>query len=144
MPCVWRPTTVNAWRAVSVHFSSPSNASAEAIATSEDASASSPNTFRALAEGHIPLPDSLPFATWHGTWQARGPSTELMLRANPALIPRNHRVEEAIQAAVQGNLAPATRLIEALATPYDPPQGTEDLRLPPEPHEVVQATFCGT
>ncbi|MGR3794499.1 protein adenylyltransferase SelO [Vannielia sp. SX4] len=102
------------------------------------------NTFRALTEGHNPLPDSLAFAAWHGRWQARTPDLQMMAQANPAIIPRNHRIEEAIQAAVAGNLAPATRLIEALARPYDPPEGSEDLRLPPEPHEVVQATFCGT
>jgi len=102
------------------------------------------NTFRALAEAHDPLPESLPFAEWRSRWQARDPSAEIMLAANPALIPRNHRVEQAIQAAVAGDLAPAKRLIEALATPYAPPEGTEDLRLPPLPEEVVEATFCGT
>ncbi len=102
------------------------------------------NTFRALAEGHNPLPESTAFAAWHSSWQARSPSAEIMLQANPAIIPRNHRVEEAIQAAVAGDLAPSVRLITALASPFDPPEGTEDLRLPPEPHEVVQATFCGT
>ena len=91
-----------------------------------------------------PLPESTAFAAWHSRWQARSPSAAIMLQANPAIIPRNHRVEEAIQAAVAGDLAPSVRLITALATPYDPPEGTEDLRLPPEPHEVVQATFCGT
>ncbi|QDC09740.1 YdiU family protein [Oceanicola sp. D3] len=102
------------------------------------------NTFRALSEGHNPLPESLPFATWHAKWQARAPSEDVMLRANPAIIPRNHRIEEAIQAAVSGDLGPSARLIKALATPFDPPEGTEDLRLPPAPHEEVQATFCGT
>ncbi|SIN97170.1 protein adenylyltransferase SelO [Vannielia litorea] len=102
------------------------------------------NSFRALTEGYNPLPDSLAFAAWHGKWQARAPAREIMATANPAIIPRNHRIEEAIQAAVAGSLAPATRLIEALAHPHDPPEGTEDLRLPPEPHEVVAATFCGT
>ncbi|MCO6382431.1 YdiU family protein [Oceanicola sp. 502str15] len=102
------------------------------------------NTFRALTEGHNPLPDSLAFAAWHGRWQALAPSLDLMKQANPALIPRNHRIEQAIEAAVAGDLAPTTRLIQALATPFDPPEGTEDLRLPPLPEEEVQATFCGT
>ena len=67
-----------------------------------------------------------------------------MTAANPAIIPRNHRVEMALEAARGGDLAPIQRLIDALRTPYRSPAGFPELTLPPEPREIVPATFCGT
>ncbi len=67
-----------------------------------------------------------------------------MLAANPAVIPRNHRVEEAIAAALVDDLAPFERLIEALATPFEERAETATYMQPPQPHEIVQQTFCGT
>ena len=67
-----------------------------------------------------------------------------MTAANPAVIPRNHRVEMALEAARGGDLAPTRRLIDALQTPYQSPEGFPELALPPGPREIVPATFCGT
>ncbi|MEX0449572.1 YdiU family protein [Spiribacter sp. 221] len=67
-----------------------------------------------------------------------------MTAANPVIIPRNHRVEMALEAAREGDLAPIRRLIDALRTPYRSPSGFPELTLPPEPREIVPATFCGT
>jgi uncharacterized protein YdiU (UPF0061 family) len=68
-----------------------------------------------------------------------------MRSANPAVIPRNHLVEEAIRAAVdQGDLTPFQRMVEALASPYDDASGRERYTLGPRPDEVVHQTFCGT
>jgi uncharacterized protein YdiU (UPF0061 family) len=65
--------------------------------------------------------------------------------ANPAVIPRNHRVEEAIQAALGGDLEPARALHAALSAPFaDPDAATRPYTRPPEESEIVQATFCGT
>ncbi|MDF1873369.1 protein adenylyltransferase SelO family protein, partial [Vannielia sp.] len=118
------------------------------LAIMADEEADFTNTFRALAEGENPLPESPAFAEWHATWQKRsglsGPDLALMRRSNPALIPRNHRVEAAIQAALTGDLAPTARLITALAEPYEPDESSDDLRLPPRPEEAIAATFCGT
>ena len=62
---------------------------------------------------------------------------------NPALIPRNHNVEEALAAAIEGDFSVAMRLIDALATPYD-----HDRDLPmfsaPGPGGRPYRTFCGT
>ncbi len=69
---------------------------------------------------------------------------EDLMHANPALIPRNHRIEEAIVAATAGNLAPFERLVEALASPFVADPRFSDLAKAPEPHEVVHQTFCGT
>jgi len=72
-----------------------------------------------------------------------GPDRDAMARANPVLIPRNHRVEALIAAALSGDFAPFRRLNDALARPFDP-DAPADLRLPPQPAEEVAATFCGT
>jgi uncharacterized protein YdiU (UPF0061 family) len=112
------------------------------------------NTFRALATGTArdEFVEPEVFDQWERDWKARlarEPEPEALPArlnaANPALIPRNHRVEKAIAAATEGDLAPATRLIGALARPYDdPPDDLRDLARPPTEHERVHRTFCGT
>ena len=67
-----------------------------------------------------------------------------MRTANPILIPRNHRVEQAIQSAYNGDYAPFHRLVKALAKPYSEQPQYADLEQPPLPEEVVCETFCGT
>ena len=67
-----------------------------------------------------------------------------MRAANPILIPRNHRVEQAIQAAYRGEYAPFHRLVDALAAPYAEQPEYADLETPPRPEEIVHTTFCGT
>ena len=67
-----------------------------------------------------------------------------MRLANPVVIARNHRVEEAIRAADQGDLAPFHRLTAALQKPFVPDPAFEDLELAPQPDEIVVRTFCGT
>jgi len=63
---------------------------------------------------------------------------------NPAIIPRNHLVEEALAAAMAGDLAPFERLNEALAKPFeDRAEFTDYAGLPPVP-EAAYRTFCGT
>ena len=65
---------------------------------------------------------------------------------NPAVIPRNHRVEEALKAAVeQGDFTVLHRLLAILQTPYDdlPPEQM-DYGLPPVPGATAYQTFCGT
>jgi len=94
---------------------------------------------------------------WLGRWRARlaaeggdpDARTRAMRSANPAFIPRNHRVEQAIAAAVADrDLGPLEDLLAVATRPYeDPPAGRSDLEelaRPPEPHEQVRETFCGT
>ena len=65
--------------------------------------------------------------------------------ANPAYIPRNHRVEEIIRAAVdKGDFAPFERLMDVLAAPFTQRAEHAAYEAPPEPGERVMATFCGT
>jgi uncharacterized protein YdiU (UPF0061 family) len=67
-----------------------------------------------------------------------------MRAANPVRIPRNHRVEQAIQDAYRGDFATFHRLVDALATPYVDQVEYTDLEMSPQPSEVVHQTFCGT
>ena len=67
-----------------------------------------------------------------------------MRAANPILIPRNHRVEQAIHSAYGGDSAPFHRLVDALAAPYAEQAEYADLEMPPRPEEMVHQTFCGT
>ena len=67
-----------------------------------------------------------------------------MQKANPILIPRNHRVEQAIQAAYANDFDPFHQLVDALAQPYANRSEFAAYEKPPKPEEVVQQTFCGT
>ncbi len=103
------------------------------------------NTFRHLTADSVP--DGL--QDWAAKWHDRrqrdgGDAKSIMTTANPAFIPRNHRIEQAIQAAVTGDFAPFHRLNDVLALPYQDQPDARDLQTPPEPGEVVQRTFCGT
>ncbi len=113
-------------------------------------------TFRALsgpspADAAQEFADAEGFALWLPAWMNRvakegseNDRMERMFAKNPALIPRNHRVEEAISAGLNGDFAPFHRLNKALATPYDLALENADLSLPPSPEERVTQTFCGT
>jgi uncharacterized protein YdiU (UPF0061 family) len=67
-----------------------------------------------------------------------------MRRINPAYIPRNHRVEEAIVAALKDDLEPFHRLNRVLEKPYEEQSEYRDYMLPAQPEERVTQTFCGT
>lgn len=105
-------------------------------------------TFRGLITGTArdEFTDPAAFDTWAPDWHARiaHEPTGIMETANPVRIPRNHRVEQAIEAAVAGDLSPFRRLNAALAAPFDPAPQFADLEAAPWPEEVVHRTFCGT
>ncbi len=67
-----------------------------------------------------------------------------MKSVNPILIPRNHRIEEAIQAAYQNDFSLFHRLADALTNPFEDNPEFTDLELAPLPEECVKNTFCGT
>ncbi|UAB90155.1 YdiU family protein [Ruegeria sp. SCSIO 43209] len=108
------------------------------------------NTFRALGSDRArdQFADPAAFDEWAKGWQERlareDAPLDVMDAANPAFIPRNHRVEQMIQAAVQGDYAPFNRLNEVLSRPYEDQPDSADLMRPPAKNEVVHATFCGT
>jgi uncharacterized protein YdiU (UPF0061 family) len=112
-------------------------------------------TFHDLTIGRpeeTPMHGARDFADWLGRWRrrlARQPQGEaearrLMAGANPAVIPRNYRVEEALAAAAAGDLSVMERLLAALAKPYDHDSAPEDYAgVPPKPDRPYR-TFCGT
>ena len=109
------------------------------------------NTFRALggARPHVissPIPTA--YESWAELWTARigreQDPNAVMAAVNPAFIARNHRVEQMIQAAVQGDYEPFHRLNSVLSRPYEDQPDADDLKRPPADSEVVHATFCGT
>src|SRR6056297_1002883 len=123
---------------------------ADLLARMAEGRADFTNTFRALSEGGArdQFLDPAAFDTWEEGWRARLASEAdpqaVMRAANPAVIPRNHRVEQMVDAAVGGDFAPFERLMEVLSRPYDDRPDAADLRRPPAASEVVHATFCGT
>ena len=69
---------------------------------------------------------------------------EQMRQASPGFIPRNHRVEAALNAAMAGDMAPFETLVGVLARPFDEQPEHAHFMEPPAPGEEVAATFCGT
>jgi len=92
------------------------------------------------------------FAEWAARWrqrtaeETRTPAERqaAMQAINPAFIPRNHRIEAVIVAAVNGDYAPFEALIKVLAKPFEDQPEFADYANPPAAHEVVCQTFCGT
>ena len=68
---------------------------------------------------------------------------ELMKNNNPLVIPRNHKVEEALEAAEKNDLKPLTQLIEILKDPYTHKNDLLDYQIPSNSVEKYK-TFCGT
>ncbi|MFC3885588.1 YdiU family protein [Bacillus songklensis] len=114
------------------------------------------NTFRALTfdkpEDTV-LFGTPEFTKWNEEWQARlsrqeqskDSSSELMRNSNPAVIPRNHRVEEALEAAVeQGDYSVMERLLSVLSNPYAHSPEQEEYTALPEPSSCPYRTYCGT
>jgi uncharacterized protein YdiU (UPF0061 family) len=81
---------------------------------------------------------------WLGRWRALGPDADAMNRVNPIYIPRNHLVEEALDAATGGDLEPLTILVEAVRNPYQERPGLDRYAAPAPPDFGAYQTFCGT
>jgi uncharacterized protein YdiU (UPF0061 family) len=90
---------------------------------------------------------------WATMWRSRlareslpaSVRAESMRRANPAFIPRNHRVEQAIQSAVENDdFTLFAHLLRVLSRPYEEQEGFEAYASAPRPSERVLHTFCGT
>jgi uncharacterized protein YdiU (UPF0061 family) len=112
------------------------------------------NVFRDLSGEGPPAGDRYDepaFREWHARWRDRlgregrpaGEVAAAMRAANPAVIPRNHRVEEALAAAERDDLSPLHDLLAALASPFEDRPGLAKYRDPPA-DECGYRTFCGT
>ena len=113
------------------------------------------NTFLDLT--HETPPKGEPYNTcafkeWYSRWQARvaknkqslDSSLALMRTSNPVVIPRNHKVEQVLNAATNGDLHPLKDLLAALQEPYKYNSNLKPYQSPPTPEEKVCQTFCGT
>jgi uncharacterized protein YdiU (UPF0061 family) len=67
-----------------------------------------------------------------------------MDRVNPIYIPRNHLVEEALEAATVGDLNPLQRLLDAVTAPYRERSGLERYAMAAPEDFGDYRTFCGT
>ncbi|MGJ4959828.1 protein adenylyltransferase SelO [Bradyrhizobium sp. HKCCYLRH2015] len=106
-----------------------------------------------LGEVRSLFEDPAGFDEWAARWQQRlteepqSPAERraAMRKVNPAFIPRNHRIEAVITAAVENDdYAPFEELHAVLARPYDDQPDRADYADPPQPEEQVLQTFCGT
>jgi uncharacterized protein YdiU (UPF0061 family) len=84
------------------------------------------------------------FDAWTERWRALDPDPDVMDRVNPAYIPRNHLVEEALAAATEGDVRPTERLMEAVTAPFDERPGLERYAAPAPEDFGTYRTFCGT
>ncbi|MFS0823012.1 protein adenylyltransferase SelO [Bacillus sp. 1P02SD] len=92
------------------------------------------------------------FKNWHQKWkerQKRQKETakdikDLMINSNPAVIPRNHRVEEALEKALEGNYSVMGKLLEVLKAPFAHSEEQAEFANLPEPSNTPYRTFCGT
>ena len=91
------------------------------------------------------------FINWKKKWEerlskgniSRKKSFELMKNSNPLIIPRNHKVEEALEAAEHNDMMPLNNLLKILTKPYIKQNETINFQSPSISGEKYQ-TFCGT
>ncbi|WP_066499806.1 protein adenylyltransferase SelO [Abyssisolibacter fermentans] len=114
------------------------------------------NTFLSLTFDKLEdttLFNTTEFAQWYELWQTRlgrqqepkASSYQFMQNNNPAIIPRNHRVEEALEAAVkQSDYSVMARFLDVLSSPYEHSAKQADYATLPPPSTCPYRTFCGT
>jgi uncharacterized protein YdiU (UPF0061 family) len=110
------------------------------------------NTFATLSRAQ-PVSEESDYHSWHQRWikrlthqqQSMSDSLQLMQRHNPAYIPRNHKVEEALSAATEkADLSIMHRLLEVLSKPFDYSSSLPEYSRPAESGSCGYQTFCGT
>jgi len=92
------------------------------------------------------------FLEWKKQWEKRlkinnnlsDESLKLMRSNNPLVIPRNHKVEEALEAANNSDLNPLKNLIKILENPYENKEIIKEYQLPAPTSDKIYKTFCGT
>ena len=118
------------------------------------------NTFLVIENAGIPLQESdagiyghESFTNWYKRWEQRVnrnkggmiQAKEIMQQHNPAFIPRNHLVEQALEAAsVHDNFQPIHKLLDILSMPFDRTDELSSYQKPPAQGDSDYQTFCGT
>jgi uncharacterized protein YdiU (UPF0061 family) len=97
--------------------------------------------------------DPAAYDNWASRWRSRlaaeaidpDARAQAMRTVNPAFVPRNHRVEQALDAAIEyGDFSPFAELLTVLSQPYEDQAAFADYANPPHADERVFRTFCGT
>lgn len=113
------------------------------------------NTFLALTFENFPnkgMFASDEFSIWNKKWKNRINSQDkskkeifdLMKNSNPAVIPRNYKVEEALSAAEKGDFSVMNNLLNALSNPYEHSDFQKEYSKPPSNPQLDYKTYCGT
>jgi uncharacterized protein YdiU (UPF0061 family) len=92
------------------------------------------------------------FIDWFKNWEKRllinggskKKSLKIMKKNNPIVIPRNNKVEEALDDANKGNLNKINKLIAILKNPYSDQTGIKEYQIPTSKNNEKYQTFCGT
>jgi serine/tyrosine/threonine adenylyltransferase len=107
--------------------------------------------FRALSAGtaRTLFTDPGPFDAWAARREAllpadRAAAAAAMDRVNPVYIPRNHRVEEALAAAAEGEMGLFSRLVNIVSRPFEERPGLEGYAGPAPASSTPYRTYCGT
>ena len=107
--------------------------------------------FRALSAGtaRTLFTEPEPFDAWAARREVLLPADRVavaaaMDRVNPVYIPRNHRVEEALAKATDGEMVPFHRLVDVVSCPFDERPGLEDYTGPAPMGCAPYITYCGT
>jgi uncharacterized protein YdiU (UPF0061 family) len=107
--------------------------------------------FRALSIGtaRTLFTEPGPFDVWAARREALLPADRAavaaaMDRVNPVYVPRNHRVEQALTAATEGDMAPFHRLVDVVSRPFEARPGLEAYADPAPVSGVPYRTYCGT
>ena len=96
--------------------------------------------------------ESEAFQEFYRSWRKRVHQQDLdpetirrrMNGVNPVFIPRNHKIEEVIEAGLQDDFSLFHEMNDVLAKPYTEQDRYSGYKTPPRPEQVVTATFCGT
>ena len=113
--------------------------------------AAADETADAEVRGLFANPDA--YDSWAARWRSRlavderepNARAEAMRAVNPAFIPRNHRVEQALDAAIDNaDFSPFVELLTVLSRPYQDQSAFAEYANPPQTGERVFRTFCGT
>lgn len=96
--------------------------------------------------------DTTEFESWYKKWkkklnkqkESKEEITNLMKDNNPSIIPRNHRVEESLAAAEEGDLSVMNNLLYGLKKPYVYTKEQEEYTKLPTNYSSPYRTFCGT
>jgi len=91
------------------------------------------------------------FKNWYNEWQKRlklnnssDKHLELMKKNNPVVIPRNHKVEEALTDADKGNLKTMNKFLKVISNPYSVQENIIEFQKPAPISDEKYQTFCGT